>query len=195
MSVSTDTYPLKKEANTEINKAVKELYETYAKKLFAYTKKNYGIAEDDIWAIVYKTIYKMAEVKDRYAFENELKKSAFIFKMHINFLRNYFRDNKSFEASLYEVEMNHDLISKDDSLPTQESPQMKILQNELDKLEEWQRILLLMRGQDMPYSEIVPFVNKPEKQLKVYYARLKKLLLENITCELKKTNTVSHAKK
>ena len=39
MSVITDTYPLKKEANKEVNKVVKELYETYAKKLFAYTKK------------------------------------------------------------------------------------------------------------------------------------------------------------
>ena len=195
MSAITDTYPLTKEANNETNKAVKELYETYAKKLFAYTKKNYGIGEDDTWTIVYKTIYKMAEVKDRYTFENEFKRSAFIFKMHINFLRNYFRDNKSFEGSVCEVEMNYDLPSKDESTQTQENPQMKILQTELDKLEEWQRILLLMRGQDIPYSEIIPFVNKPERQLKVYYARLKKMLLENITSQLKKLNTVSHAKK
>lgn len=194
MSAITYTYPLKKEVNTEANNAVKELYETYAKKLFAYTKKNYGIAEDDIWTLVYKTIYKMAEIKDRYTFENEFKRSGFIFKMHINFLRNYFRDSKSFERNLQEVELNNNLIAgKEEATPAQESLQMKILKNELDKLEEWQRILLLMRGQDMPYSEIVPFVNKPEKQLKVYYARLKQLLLENITSELKKLNTAHNA--
>ncbi|MBK6985309.1 MAG: hypothetical protein IPH32_11365 [Bacteroidetes bacterium] len=55
-----------------------------------------------------------------------------------------------------------------------------ILQQELEKLEDWQRILLLMRGQDMPYSKISEFVKKPENQLKVYYARLKKQLTENV---------------
>ena len=64
----------------------------------------------------------------------------------------------------------------------------------MDKLEEWQRILLLMRGQNMSYKEIIPFVNKPEKQLKVYYARLKKKLLENVNAELKKLNAIDHEK-
>jgi RNA polymerase sigma factor (sigma-70 family) len=188
MSAITNTYPL----NLVENKAVKELYETYAKKLFAYTKKNYSINEDDIWTIVYKTIYKMAGVKGGYTFENEFKRSGFIFKMHINFLRNYFRDNKSFESKLHEVELHNEFVSKDESQPTTESPQMKLLQRELDKLEEWQRILLLMRGQDMPYSEIAKFVSKPEEQLKVYYARLKKMLLESITSQLKNVNTTAN---
>ena len=167
----------------------------YAKKLFGYTFKNYGISEDDAWTIVYKTIYKIAEVKDRYTFENEFKRSAFIFKTHINYLRNFFRDDRSFEGNLQEVELNDELPGKDETSDRPESIQMKILQKELDKLEEWQRILLLMRGQDMPYSAIVPFVNKPEAQLKVYYARLKKSLFENISSKLNKLNTTVHATK
>jgi RNA polymerase sigma factor (sigma-70 family) len=182
-----------KEANREVTQAVKEFYEAYAEKLFAYTKKNYSIAVDDIWTLVYKTIYKMAEVKDRYTFENEFKRSGFVFKTHINFLRNYFRDTKLFESNLQQVEMTADLASKDESAPTPESPRMSLLQKELDKLEDWQRILLLMRGQDMPYSQIATFVGKPEGQLKVYYARLKKQLLENINLQLQKTPPTSHA--
>ena len=189
MSAVKKIYPL----NKEENKAVKELYETYAKKLFAYTHKNYDISEDSAWTVVYKTIYKMAEVKEKYIFENENKRSAFVFKMHINFLRNFFRDDKSFENKFHEVEMRDEFTSKDESAPQPESPQMKILKTELEKLEEWQRILLLMRGQDLPYSEIASFVNKPEDQLKVYYARLKKLLLENITSELNKLNSTDNA--
>ena len=46
----------------------------------------------------------------------------------------------------------------------------------------------------MPYNEISAFVNKPENQLKVYYARLKKQLLENVSAELNKLNAVSHGK-
>lgn len=177
------------------NEAVKELYEMYAKKLFAYTCKNYGISVDNTWAVVYKTIYKMAEVKDKYTFENEFKRSAFIFKTHINFLRNFFRDDRSFEGNLQQVEINYELEGKDESAAPPDSLKMKILKQELDKLEEWQRILLLMRGQDMPYSDIVPFVNKPEEQLKVYYARLKKSLFENISFKLNKLNTIDHGSK
>ena len=85
---------------------VKMYYESYAKKLLAYTCKNYSVNEDDAWTIVYKTVYKMAEVHDKYKFENEHKQRGFIFKTHVNFLRNYFRDNKSFEHKNLEVELN-----------------------------------------------------------------------------------------
>ena len=172
---------------------VKMYYENYAKRLLLYTCKNYQINEDDAWTLVYKTIYKMAEVNDAYTFENEHKQRGFVFKTHINFLRNYFRDNKSFEHKNMEVEL-HDFAHSDDEVQHQESLQLKILKNELDKLEEWQRILLLMRGQDMPYSEIAAFVDKPESQLKVYYARLKKQLMENVNAALNKLNTIGDEK-
>jgi DNA-directed RNA polymerase specialized sigma24 family protein len=64
------------------------------------------------------------------------------------------------------------------------------LKNELDKLEEWERILLLMRGQNMPYGEISKYVDKPERQLKVYYARLKKQMTEKINEQLNNLKNV-----
>jgi DNA-directed RNA polymerase specialized sigma24 family protein len=175
-------------------KVVEAFYEKYAKKLLAYTCKNYTINEDDAWTIVYKTIYKMASVSHKYHFESQNKENGFVFKMHINYLRNYFRDNKSFEGKNFEIELNDNHGFSEEEALQIESPQLKVLQNELDKLEEWQRILLLMRGQNMPYSEISAFVNKPENQLKVYYARLKQQLLENVQNELNKLNTKNHGK-
>ena len=65
--------------------------------------------------------------------------------------------------------------------------ELKILEEELDNLEDWQRILLLMRSQEIPYSAISKFVNKPKYQLKVYYARLKKLISEKINKQLNTT--------
>ena len=147
---------------------------------------------DDAWAIVYKTIYKIAEVGFKYTFENEQKRSAFIFKTHINFLRNYFRDNKSFEKNNQEVELHENFTDKEPETNTTQNLPLIILQQELEKLEDWQRILLLMRGQDMPYSKISEFVKKPENQLKVYYARLKKQLTDNVNAELEKINTTQH---
>jgi DNA-directed RNA polymerase specialized sigma24 family protein len=175
------------------NTLVKTYYESYAKQLFAYTRKNYNISEDDSWTIVYKTIYKMAEVNDNYKFENDQKQRAFVFKAHINFIRNYYRDNKSFEHKNLEVELN-DFVQPEEDTSKQESIELKILNKELEKLEEWQRILLLMRGQDIPYSDISAFVNKPENQLKVYYARLKKQLLEDVNNELTKLNSITNEK-
>ena len=189
MSFGTETYNVISNNNNEV---VKSLYETYAKKLLAYTCKNYTIDKDDAWAIVYKTIYKIAEVGSNYTFENEQKKSGFIFKTHINFLRNYFRDNKSFEKNNQEVELHDNFTDKEPETNTTQNWPLTILQQELEKLEDWQRILLLMRGQDMPYSKISEFVKKPENQLKVYYARLKKQLTDNVNSELEKIKTTQH---
>ena len=189
MSFGKETYNVISNTNNEV---VKLLYEIYAKKLLAYTCKNYTIDKDDAWAIVYKTIYKIAEVGSNYTFENEQKKSAFIFKTHINFLRNYFRDNKSFEKNNREVELHENFMEQEpESSPIQNIP-LTVLQLELEKLEDWQRILLLMRGQDMPYNKISEFVKKPENQLKVYYARLKKQLMDNVNAELEKIKKVQH---
>ena len=47
MSFGKETYSLLSNTNNEV---VKSLYETYAKKLLAYTCKNYTIDKDDAWA-------------------------------------------------------------------------------------------------------------------------------------------------
>jgi DNA-directed RNA polymerase specialized sigma24 family protein len=181
MSFEKETPGLLKATDQQM---VKQLYDAYAKKLLGYTLKNYTIDKDSALAVVYKTIYKVADVIGNYSFENEQKKSAFIFKTHINFLRNFFRDNKTFEHRNLSVELDENLAGADTEAGGPPNQQLQILRQELDKLEDWQRILLLMRGQDMPYGKIAEFVNKPERQLKVYYARLKKQLAENISAAL-----------
>ena len=177
------------------NETVKVLYGLYAKKLLAYTRKNYTIDQDDALAVVYKTLYKIAGLAAEDKFENEQKRSAFIFKTHIHFLRNFFRDRKSFETQHHEVELHENVASGETESNAPPNIPLQVLQQELEKLEDWQRMLLLMRGQDMPYSKIAEFVNKPEHQLKVYYARLKKQLLENVNTELQKIKTESHVNK
>src|ERR1044072_3966274 len=110
------------------NSLVKRLYEQYARKLCAYTRKNYTISEDDTWTLVYKPLYKMAEVHHRYNFENGQKESAFLFKTYINYLRNYFRDNKTFESKNSEVELNENYLAGEEEIQSQENGHLKILQ-------------------------------------------------------------------
>ena len=176
------------------NEAVKGLYNTYAKKLLAYTVKCYTISKDDAWSLIYKSIYKMAEKQQDYHFESEQKKASFLFRIHINFLKNHFRDTKAFEHKYKEVDLKDEhAITEEYNTTAPESLPLKVLQGELDKLEDWQRILLLMRGQEMPYSKIAEFVKKPESQLKVYYARLKKQLHDNVNAQLLLINQTQHA--
>lgn len=174
---------------------VKWLYERYAKKLLAYTLKTYLPNEDDAWSVVYKTLYKIADILSDREFENEYKLNGFIFKTHINYLRNFLRDNKSFESHNREVELTeHYTAAEEQEKPALQNNYLTLLQQELDKLEDWQRILLLMRGQDVPYHKIAEFVNRPENQLKVYYARLKKQLHDQINEQLMLINTTENAK-
>jgi DNA-directed RNA polymerase specialized sigma24 family protein len=173
------------ELNTDSQRLVLELYEKYSVKLQRYARKNYSISEDDALSLVYKTIYKFAEVRDRYSFEHEQQRSAFIFRTYINFLRNHFRDDRSFEKRNLEVELQDFESPREESLANLD-PRLKMLQTLLDAMEDWERILLLMRGQGIPYSQIASFVNRPEKQLKVYYGRLKNKLLRDMNENLKK---------
>lgn len=191
MSFEKETYGIIANLNNEI---VIQLYTNYAKKLLRFSCNKYSLNEDDAWAMVYKTIYKMAEAENKYKFENENKRMAFVFKTHINHLRNFFRDDHSFEKKNHEVELHENFSERDTELPIQKNVPLELLKIELDQLEDWQRVLLLMRGQDVPYSEIAKYINKPENQLKVYYARLKKQLAENINAKIQSLKPTEHVK-
>ena len=176
--------------------AIKELYERFGKKLAGFAIHKWKVAEDDAWDLVYKTLYRVVEKSGAYRFESEQKFSGFVFTVFINYLRNFFRDRK--QQLQFADELNENTVPASDfdsaqSDQTQEdSPSVRLLNDELDKLADWERILLLMRSQDVPYAEIARLTGKPEDHLKVYYGRLKKkledTLSEKITA-LKKQST------
>ncbi len=162
---------------------LKWLYENYGKKLLGYSTHVYKLPEDESWDLVYKTIYKTLEVYERYTFENQDKFASFIFRMFINYIKNHLRDTKTKTQGAVFIpleESKRDFVAKTNNGQGNQSPQMKVLQEELNKFEDWQRVLLLMRSQDVAYSEIAKYVDKPESQLKVYYQRLKDKLTERI---------------
>ncbi|HET6227435.1 MAG TPA: sigma-70 family RNA polymerase sigma factor [Bacteroidia bacterium] len=161
---------------------IKLLFEKYSKKLSIYASRTWSIEEDVAWDLIYKTIYKTADVIDRYEFQNEQKFASFIFKIFINQLRTHVRQAKTAAQGIKEVELNDLIINNyhQDSGTVSSNYLLKTLEEELSKLEDWQRILLLLRSQDMSYNDIAKYVNKPEKQLKVYYARLKQKLTERM---------------
>ncbi len=185
MAEMQPTYELIKNKDKE---SIRVLYERYGKKLFGYARNKWKVGEDENWELVYKTLYRVIETHASYQFKGEAKFSAFVFTVFINYLRNFYRDKKNLPLEIIEL---------DESFPEEEnpvnetvaSPSMNFLVAELDQLEDWERILLLMRSQDVPYSEIAKYTGRPEDQLKVYYGRLKKKLAERVGEKMKITKS------
>lgn len=198
------TYQLLKAGHSD---AVALLYRRYGRKLYSYGLINWKVNEDDNWELVYQTLYKVLETYERYQFESEQKFGALVFKVYINYLRNHYRDTQRMKEKLDIVNFSESLFEDEDEgfngterevklriVARQEaearqnnkadSPAMKLLKAELAKLEDWQRMLLLLRSQNMPYTEIARHIDKPADQLKVYYQRLKKRIYKRINPEV-----------
>ncbi len=161
--------------------AIALLYNNYGRKLFGYARVKWKLEEDDSWELVYKTLYRVLDVVDKYQFENETKFQGFVFTIFVNYLRNHYRDHKDKKLQLVELTEMHEKTTyeKNDQAHTVKlSPQMECLQKVLQVLEDWQRVVLLMRAQDYSYEDIGKYVDRPTDQLKVYYMRLKKSVTE-----------------
>ncbi|MEZ4804779.1 MAG: sigma-70 family RNA polymerase sigma factor [Bacteroidia bacterium] len=167
----------------ESNALVSELFNKYGKKLFIYAKNRWNLNEDDAWHLVYKTLYQVIKTYEKYKFENEDKFASFVFRVFVNFLRNHYRDNKKLSDEFNLVYVDETVLrntKSPDIKPEIANTKMQALNSVLETLEDWQRILLLMRSEGHPYSEIAKYIDKPEEQLKVYYQRLKKQISKSI---------------
>jgi len=152
-------------------KGLKQAYERYGKKLYGYAVSVWQCDQDAAWDLVYKTLYRAADQVGNYTFENEDKFGGFLFRIFVNYLKNHLRDHpKKVTVGL------HDNMPAEEHAAETESFKHKILRAELEKLADWERILLLTRSQGMSYAAISEYTGKPAEQLKVYYGRLKKRL-------------------
>ncbi|MCC6818294.1 MAG: sigma-70 family RNA polymerase sigma factor [Bacteroidia bacterium] len=159
------------------------LYQRYGRKLYAYATMSWKLDEDGAWDLIYKTLYKVVDSQQDYQFEHEKQFAAFVFKVFVNYLRNHYRDNKKLSEKLQLIRMEEqefDQTAEIEVIETKDNRHMEILKEVLMDLEDWQRVLLLMRSEGHSYAEIAKFINKPEEQLKVYYQRLKATLSKKI---------------
>lgn len=199
------TYTLLREQRST---AVQVIYERYGTKLYSYALTSWKLDEDTAWDMVYETLYKAIEKIDHYEFSSEKKFGSFLFTIFCNNLRRHYRDTKKREERLSFSNFNEqdfDASKSDPALHTERKVQermveasveayrepeegadtmMKIMEECLAKLPDWERILLLLRSQDMPYNDIAKYVHKPADQLKVYHQRAKKKLEKLIEHEL-----------
>lgn len=161
-------------------KAVQLIYDRYGKKLYGYAVLKWKLDEDEAWDLIYATLYKSISVIDRYTFESESKFVGFLFTAFTNNLRNYYNKKKKEGVQIVELNDEHGNVSDKEKEVIRENDHMKCLQQGLSQMDDWKRVVLLMRAQEHSYEEIATYVEKPVEQLKVYYMRLKKILIEKV---------------
>ena len=159
------------------------MYNRYGKKLVAYAMYHWKVTEDEAWELTYKTLYKIIDVIDKYSFETESKFNGFVFQVFINNLRNQYNEKKAKHVEIIPLNESHGNTDNKEFDTEQEittNPYMNCLKKILEQLDDWKRILLLMKAQDFSYEDIAQYVDKPGEQLKVYYMRAKKTLTDKV---------------
>ncbi len=157
-----------------------EVYERYGKKLYSYAICTWKLDEDNAWDIIYKTLDKVVASYKNYTFESEGKFASFVFKIFINLLRNHYRANQKLPQSFSLTDNDGAVMAEKQESGENTNPKLVALNEELEKMEDWQRMLLLMRSEGWSYADIAKYVDKPENQLKVYYQRLKEQLSKKL---------------
>ena len=190
MTKTTETY---RSAALAPDRFIALVYERYGKKLFSYGVHSWKLDEDSSWDLVYKTVYRVAEKSKTYTFESEEKFAGFVFTVFMNLLRNRFRDTRKVREQFKEEPLEqHAFLLAGETDVEEISWQRRLLDEELEQFEDWQRMLLLLRAQDIPYEQISRFVDKPSDQLKVYYQRLKKQLLDRMNKRITEFKNTTH---
>lgn len=167
-------------------KGLELFYKRYGKNLLNYGISKWKIDEDTAWELLYNCFEKIHKSIDKKEFENEKKFGNYVFTSFLNLIRNHIRDQKK----NIEIDKNEKLenISNFEEEESIESVDMVLLKQELDRLKDWERMLLLMRAQKMTFSEISKYVDKPADQLRVYNQRLRKKIMQNINSKKEVSN-------
>lgn len=177
---TTETYKLTGLSQREL---LSTLYTRYGRKLYSYGVQSWKLGEDEAWELTYKTLYRVTDTQGRYAFESEEKFASFVFRIFINYLKNHYKAAKKLSEKFsldFRDDVEHAGAAHEEQGPASTDPRLKILKEELENMEDWQRIVLLMRSDGRSYMEIARFVDKPENQLKVYYQRLKEQITKKL---------------
>jgi DNA-directed RNA polymerase specialized sigma24 family protein len=179
--------------------------------LFNYAIQSWHLDEDSAWDIIYKVLFKITERIANYTFKNEIQFRNMMYSIFNNELVNFYRKSKriqerikllQFDDSLLEEaylsinhhiekEINEKIFKK--SLeefwdePSSENILFDYLNELLDSLDDWERILVNLRAAELSYQDITKFVDKPVNQLKVYYGRIVKKVQIQLLNKMKDT--------
>ncbi|HZE83889.1 MAG TPA: sigma-70 family RNA polymerase sigma factor [Puia sp.] len=194
---------------TEIVKLVRQkdrkgfelLYNHYGQKFFSFAVKRWFLTEDEAWEVVYQTLQTLVLKLPLHEFESKKHFDNFLYKVFINYLRQYYRRHRKqqaeevdFTISLQAAFAADEPETKDEpaSVPelntlaikayyqedAVESPNLVALKCALQQLKADERDILLLRAQNYTYEEIAKMLKIKNNQLKVKHHRSKQKLMQ-----------------
>lgn len=172
------------------------LYKTYGHKLIYYAVKSWHLDEDEVWEILYDTLYAFINAYAHHNFAVENQVGALLWTIFKNKLRDRLRQKKREEKEYQEISWPDNLWyqftdvsasgwpQENDTISSQNGGKYNStvlkLEEILDRLKDWERQLLLCRANDIPYKFIEEMTGKGQDFLKVHYQRLKKRVAEKL---------------
>lgn len=164
------------------------LFERYGSQLYHYARKAWSLDEDDVWDVLYDSIYGFIRVYADRKFPSIADVEKLLWKIFKNRLRDRYRQKKRHETQYREISYEEagfstreecsDHVSacnseRESTEENVENPALRHLETILESLEDWERQLLLCRANGIPYSDIAVMTGMKAESLKVYYHRLK----------------------
>lgn len=179
------------------------LYDAYGSKFYTYAYRRWNLSEDDAWDVVYRTLEVLVLKLSGYRFESQSKFEGFMYTVLLNFVRQHYRSKRireqtdvqfigiDDEIGGYDVgkQINQAAFDEYYTSEVTESASMIHFKDCLQKLDDSERDLLLLRAQNYSYDEIAILLKIENRQLKVKCHRAKKKLIEIL--EKSSTNTAS----
>jgi len=167
------------------------LFNQFGERMFAFAVNAWKFSEDDAWDVIYETLFYLAKVFHRYDVSDEKRLKNLVITSFNNRLRNRYRDNQRKPAIIL-----FDNLDEFEAIEVEafEGTATEAVTAALNRLEDWERMLLIQRATNVPYASIAQLTGKPESQLKVYHKRVLQKL-ENIVKEILKETQNASGKK
>ena len=185
------------------------LYTTYGRKFYMVAVKKWFLNEDDAWNIVYQTLETLVLRLPGYSFDSQLHFENFLFKVFTNYLRQHYRRHRKDRLNEVNIGVEFHTAAEDNGsgedaeieavlgldsqafqsyylLDSAENPKLQALRCALEKLEEQERDILLLRAQNYSYDEIAAMLNIPNDHLKVKHHRSKQKLIKLLNAKTTK---------
>ena len=174
-------------------KGVEALFTDYGEKLYSYAIAKWFFSEDSAWEMIYKTLDTLLLKLPGYELTSQAHFNNLVFKIFKNNLRQYYRDKKRKEGKIEFVAVEHPENLKGTEVSigpldfedyyeneVLDSALFAHLKVSLEKLDPFEKELVLLRAQNYPYKEIAQMLNTEDEQLKVKYHRALKKLKDQI---------------
>lgn len=178
------------------------LFKRYGTKLFYYAMKSWNLSEDEVWEILYDTLYGFINSYSGYKFPSDKQIEALVWTIFKNKLRDKYRQKKKMEKHYQEMTCSEEILTnniigqadQDDYTwlgysekallqEEEKNPMISKIEAILDNLKDWERQLVIGRANGIPYKQMEEIIGKKTDFLKVHYQRLK----QRISKELKES--------